>query len=324
MKGLLRSGLRVLRKIIGGNAFLEHFLKNLYITAKSTIEKKYIGPNFVVFWSGSQKTKRLGIYVKGSCDLVSIFSCQPFIHNVLHGTCCILREGAVWDSRSDFLLQTLQHFPQEWLEPVSKKLKLPHEYFKQSQLFKKSMAVSWCNDLEEFPKDVIFLSIGPDVIRTLYKHREHGFLVDPGGWWFNQSMNNVLSDLSVASWFRENFVNIGRISVDGFIENFTKIIQLLKNHTDAHILMLNALSVEPGNPTYNYQFVKNLLAVRAREFNLALVELSRKFDISIVDVDCVLKKAGINNQVDYAHFPPELYPFVAKEAFRIMMDLEVV
>lgn len=323
MESLLRSGLRFLRKITGENPYIERFLKKLYRTIKSTIEKKYIGPNFVVFWSGSQKKNRIGLYIKGSCDLVSIFSCQPLILDVLNGTCSILREGAVWDSRSDFLLQTLQHFPQEWLEPVTKKLKLPDDYFKQSQLFKKSMTVSWPHDLEELPKDVIIMSIGPDVIRTLYRHREHGFLVDPGGWWFNQSMNAVLSDLSVAAWFRENFVNVGRISIDGFIENFTKIIQLLKNNTDAHILMFNALTVEPGNLTYNYQFVKNLLVVRAREFNLALVELSRKLDFSIVDVDCVLKKAGINNQVDYAHFPPELYPFVAKETFRIMRDLEV-
>lgn len=323
MESLLRSGLRVLRKIAGKNTYIERFLKRLYDTVKSTIEKKYVGPNFVVFWSGSQRKKRIGIYVKGSCDLVSIFSCQPFILDVLNGTCCILREGAVWDSRSDFLLQTLQYFPQEHLEPVTKKLKLPDDYFKQSQLFKKSMTITWLHDLEEFPKDVIIMSIGPDVIRTLYRHREHGFLVDPGGWWFNQSMNNVLSDLSVASWFRENFLNVGRISVDGFIENFTKIIQLLKNNTDAHILMFNTLTVEPGNPTYNYQFVRNSLVMRAREFNLALVELSSKLDFSIVDLDRVLKKAGINNQVDYAHFPAELYPLIAKEAFRIMRDLEI-
>jgi hypothetical protein len=320
MGQVLRSGLKIWRRFAGEETTLERFFRRQFHRVKSCIEKKYIGPNFVVFWSGSKENNRIGIYIKGSCDLLSIFSCQPMIHNVLDGTCCILREGAVWDSRSDFIVQSLQDMPKEWIAPVIKNLKLPDNYFSQNQMFKSSMVFPMISGTDEIKKKAIIMSIGPDVIRTLYQHKEHGFLVDPGGWWFNQSMSKVLSDLSVAAWFRKNFVNIGRIPVNEFIGNLTRIIGLLKENTGAHIIVFNVLTVEPGNLTHNYQFVKDSLVMRARKFNIALAELSGKLDFSILDVDRVLKKEGVNSQIDYAHFPPELYRSVAGEAFRIMGD----
>lgn len=322
METLLKSGMRVWRNFAGKDTAVKRFLKHQYKKIKSWSEEKYFGENFVIFWSGAHSGNHVGIYLKGSCDLVSIFSCQPLIQHVLNGTCCIIREGLASDSRSDLILQTLQNIPQTWLDPVIDRLKLSPDYF-TPLLFERNFIVDRIHRPMEFPKKVIFISIGPDIIRTLYKHRKHGFLVDPGGWWLNRSLDTVLADLSAVTWFKQTFTRIGKMSVNNFQENLAKIIKLLKKNTDAHIIVFNALTVEPNTLTHNYQFVKNSLSMRCREFNLALVELSRKLDFSILDVDRILKRAGTRCQMDVGHFPPEIYQPIAQEAFRMMRDLDI-
>ncbi len=324
MEKVLRSGLNAWRKIAGSETFMERLLKKLYRLLKSRIERKLVGPNFVYFWAGSKRSRRIGIYAKGSCDLLSLFSCQSLIQKEFDGACCILFEGAVWDSSTALTLQALQDLPQNFVAPVIEKLKLPKNYFGPGQFLKKTMAVQTALGEEEFGKDVIVMSAGPDLIRTLYRHREHGFLVDPGGWWFNQGMTKVLGELSTAAWFREHFENVGRIGVDEFAGNLAKIIALLKERTDAHILVYNVLTIEPGSQVHDYRLIKNSVTRRAREFNLSLIDLSRQLDIAIVDVDRALKRDGVSGQVDYAHFPPSLYPSVAKEVFRVLRELEVL
>jgi len=319
MQALLRSGARLWRSLAGEDTRLERVLRRRRRALRSALERKHVGENFVLFWSRPRGTDRVGIYIKGSCDLVSVFSCQPMIHPVLNGTCCILREGFVADSRSDLLLQTLRGLPGDWVQPVVDRLKLPADYF-QPRLFAPSMTVPGLHRAEEFPKTVILLSIGADVLRTVYQHREHGFLVDPGGWWQANTVTAALTDLSTARWFRENFVSVGRISLDAFRDNFARIIKLLKQSASPHILVFNALTVEPGSLTHTYQLVKEPLGIRHREFNLALVELSRELDFSIVDMDRILKWAGVGSQVDFAHFPPDRYEPVAREVFRILAD----
>ncbi len=328
LEGVLRSGVAVWRKIGGEDTAVERVLKRQYKAIRSRIEKRYNGRSFVLFWSGAGERNRIGIYLKGSCDLLSIIYSHPTIDQIGGGKpggdyrICIAREGLVSDARSDVILQTLQTLPQEWVDPVIEKFKLPADYF-QPKLFEKSFSVTGIHGPEQFPKKVVVLSIAADTTRVLYRHKEHGFIVDPGGWWFNRSMDTVLIDISVATWFKENFASIGRISVDSFIENFTKIIKLIKENTGAHVLVFNTFTVDPGNLTHNYQFVKNSPSMRRREFNLALVELSRKIDFSIVDVDRVLKKAGFGPQQDFAHFPTDRYEAIAQETFRIMRDLGV-
>lgn len=324
MEALLRYGLRLWRRIAGEQTPAELALRRRYRYLKGRLQKKHVGPNFVTFWSAARQSRRVGIYAKGSCDLLSLFSCQPLIAPALRGSCCILLEGAVWDSTSSLILQGLQSFPEEVLAPVIGKLKLPPGYFHQGQMFERTMRVLTPEGVEEFPKRAVVMSVGPDLVRTLYRHREHRFLVDPGGWWFNQGLSSVLGDLSVARWFRAEFENVGRISVEAFAQNFERIVVLLRERTGARVLVYNALTVEPGSRQHNYQLVKGSIARRAREFDLCLVELSRKLDVAIVDIDRALKREGVSGQVDYAHFPPPLYPAVAREAFRVMREVQAL
>ncbi|MCT7989004.1 SGNH/GDSL hydrolase family protein [Laspinema olomoucense] len=284
---------------------------------------EYVGDRHVVFSGGELRDRRIGIYLEGGCDIRSLFYCVPMIQPILNGTCCITRnQMAIDKTRSDVLLQTLQNYPSELLAPTIEKLKLSPDYF-QIKLFDPTFTVEGATGSEEFPKTAIIMSVGADVIRTVYRHRTHGFLVDPGGYWLNQSMDTVLKDLSVATWFKRNFVSVGQISVEEFMDNFTQIIQLIRQRTEAHILVFNILSLQSGEQIHNYQFVKNSQSMRRREFNLALVELSRKLNFSIVDLDRILRKAGIEEMYDFAHFPNELNLPIAREVFRIMQELEI-
>ncbi|WP_333299216.1 AMP-binding protein [Microcoleus sp. AT13-A6] len=278
--------------------------------------------NHIIFWSGSHPENKIGIYILGGCDLPSVFSCVPLIKPILKGTCCILKEGQIEKSRSDILLQNLKDRPQDLLAPVLEKFYLPGNFF-DNQLFSPSFGVSNGSNFEEFPKQVVILSIAPDVARVVYQHREHGFLIDPSGWWNNQRMDLMLRDLSSANWFRKHFVSLGRMTLETFIENFTQLINQIKQARNVHILVFNTLTIEPGNITHNYQFVKRPESLRRREFNIALVELSRKLNFWIVDIDKILKQTRTKNMVDFAHFPVELYQPIGQEVFRILEELEI-
>ena len=318
-KVVLRSARKLWQATVGPDTAVERFLRWRY---SAMILRTRGAPRYVLFSSGSKQNHQIGIFVRGGCDLPAVFACEPSIRRVLNGTCCIMKEGTIADSRSDFLLQAYRGLPQEWIEPVIKKLKLRDDHF-QTHLFKKNMILPGRNGLGEFPKSVVILSIGSDLIRTLYRHREHGFLFDPGSLWLDQNLDGVLNNLPMADWLHKNFVSIGKISVDSFVENFTEIVRLVRTTTAAPILVFNNLTVEPGSLVHNFQFMKTQPAARRMIFNIALAELSRDLDFYIVDIDRVLKRAGVNTMVDFAHFPAELYPPVAQEAFEIMQDLRV-
>jgi hypothetical protein len=293
------------------------------VATTPSLGQKQIGENFVLLGSRSRTDRRIGLYAKGSCDLNSIFACAPLIEERLEGTCCILKDGLVADSRSDMHLQTLQALPRDATRQVVRRFRLAEDYFRPV-LFEPTFTVPTADGPQEFPKSVILLSIAPDVVRNGYRHKEYGLIVDPGGSWLNQSLDTVLADLSMVASFRESFVPIGKISLDDFAANFTKLIALLKDRTGAHVLVYNTLTVEPGSRIHNLQLVKNFPPQRRREFVVALAELSRALDFSIVDVDRISKRFGIQAQVDFGHLPAELSLLIAREVVRIIRDLGVL
>jgi hypothetical protein len=219
-------------------------------------------------------------------------------------------------------LQTLQNLPPEWTAEAIEKLHLGNDYF-QPRLFENTLVVPGHEDLGEFPKTVVIISIGSDSGgRRLYRHREHGFLVDPGGGWL-KSLDSTLNDLTAVTWFRKYFESVGLISLDAFVENFTKVIQTLRAKTTKHVLVFNTLTLEPGSTAHNYQFVKHSDTMRWRRFNLALTELSRQLDFPIVDLDRIVRRYGMRGQRSAAHFPPQVDLLIAREAFRIINELGV-
>ena len=322
VEALLKSGLKLWRRFAGEDTRVERVLRRQYKSVRSRIDKEVVGENYLLFWTRSGEQKRVGIYIQGACHLRTIFSCKEMIRKVFGGTCCIVIDGEIAGSRSDFILQTLSDRPRGSLDEVVEKLKIPAQYFRP-RVFERTFSVPGLSGDEEFRKTVVFFTTGPDLVRSLYRHRETGILVDPGGWWLNQPMERVLGDLDAVAWFRKNFESIGRIGVQEFASNYEKIITLVRERASAHVVIFNVPTVEPGKLVHNYQFVRDPLVRRTREFNVALAELSRKLDFPIVDLDRILKRAGIGGQKDFAHFPVQLAPVIAEEVFAAMSDLRV-
>jgi hypothetical protein len=224
--------------------------------------------------------------------------------------------------RSDQELQTLRPLPAELVQPVMEKFRLHEDYFRPT-LFQKTFAVPGPDGPEEFPKRLLVLSGGADIGgRKLYRHRKHGYVVDPGGAWL-RSMNQTLEDLASVQWFRQEFEAIGLISVEEFANNFTRIIQTLRQEVGAPIMVVNIPTLEMERPTHNYQFEQNIDSMRRLEFNIALLELSRQLDFAVVDADRIVRRAGSRGQISIAHYTPKVNLLIAREMFRIMKGLNV-
>jgi hypothetical protein len=281
------------------------------------------GKRTVLLRRGAESPIR-GIYLRGACDVPSLFTLAPMVVDHLEGSLCIHFSGhGVSGARSDLLLQTHAGVPEEFAEEVNTKLGLARSTF-QPTLFEPRFTVKDLpGDPATFPKTVVVLSVLPDLSRTVYRHREAGYLVDPGAAWLN-NMNAALQDLSFVRWFSEHFERLGRISVDEFAQNYRRLIPLIRHETQASVLVLNSLEIEPFDPTYDYSDRGIEHATRRRRFNIALNELSGELGFHVVDVDRVLKTQGVDRQVDFSHFPVDRMRGVAEDALRILRELEVV
>ena len=108
------------------------------------------------------------------------------------------------------------------------------------------------------------------------------------------------------------------------MRNFETRIGYFKGTLGARVILYNSLSVEPGDQTYNYQLVRNSQTIRRRKFNHGLVELSRRLNFSIIDIDRILKQEGVREQVGFAHWPIERFETIAAEVVRILKENEVL
>jgi hypothetical protein len=295
------------------------------------------GGTFLYLAEKAAPDPRVGIFMKGGCDLLSLFVMEPLIAERLHGTCCIFSHGlGISDARPDILLQTRQNLPEGVVRDVlapsdgssngdyvaAGALELPLDYFRPV-VFEPTFRVPGHEDLGEFPKTLIALSVGPAAVRSVYRHRTHGYVVDPGGFWLNESMEKFLTDPARAKWFKDNFESRGRMSVSEFYESFGEVVRLVKRDTGAQVLVFNTLVIDPGDPVHNYQFTRNNQTLRRRELDVALRDLSREHDFYILDVDKLLKLTDVHKRIEFAHFPAEYKKPIAFEAYRILTELEV-
>ena len=325
--------LKTWRSVFGEGTKLEGWVRDRYLTSVRNEVKKDSGPGWVqystnravvVSESDDFPEPHRGILLRGGCDMPSAFTAAPLIAKDIKGTVAIFRQiGGTGGHRSDQILQTLEDLDPEIVRETQEKLKLNSHYFTPT-FFDPTFRIPNLPQAGEFPKDVIVLGIGSDEVRQIYRHREHGFVVDPGGWWLNQDLNNVLDDLSAVEWFRTKFKRVGRMSLDDFRKNNARLVTETRERVGAHIVYYNTMVVDPANPTHNYQLVKAAHNVRRREFTIALAELSQDLGFSIVDVDRILKLTGAEEQVDFAHFPVDRMMPIGAELHRILRSLGTV
>ncbi len=112
------------------------------------------------------------------------------------------------------------------------------------------------------------------------------------------------------------------IEVEEFKAGFMRLIKRLKERLDAHVIAYNCSSVDPEDHCYNYRGIAGTLALRVQRFNLALMEISIREGISIVDVDRIIAHLGGENHVTFAlSYSTEAHQAIAREFLRILEEI---
>lgn len=328
MEAALVRAARLWRAVAGESTGLERFLKRRYRTAvrveRGANATQYLNNNAALVVSKKEPENKRGIYMKGGCDLPSLFLAAPMImDSITDGSIAMSRPPiSVGSSHTSQILQTLDGISRETVEETCRRLQIKPSFF-QPGVFDPTFIPDSMNEFGAFPKNVVVLSIGSDLTRSLHRHREHGFLVDIGGWWLNQSLEKAIDDVDTIRWFKQTFEPVGRVSIPDFQSNMRRIARHLRDELSAELIVFNTLVVEPGKHVHNFQLLTEEHETRKREFNIALAELSGQLGFHVLDIDQVLKRQGVLEQVDFAHFPVEGKMPVAREGFRILKELEV-
>ncbi len=303
MAGIGKQAVRVMRKGLGTNSVVERQLRAAANRRRLKSRGFMIRTDACVI-DGSLE-RRFGVYAYGGCDLDAIVPAGRSLRNEAPGLTAIVHVGDIAIGRSDFILQGLESPPApEHVAEVTDVLGLGPEHFAPT-LFEPVFRVPDHEHLGEFAKNVVVLSIAPDMVRTMYRHREHGYLLDPGGFWLGSDLQKVLGDLDKVKWFAANFKKIGRIGVAESLANFERIITLLRTQVGAEVIVANALVVDPGITTFDYRLSHSPHTSRRREFVLGLVELSRSLEFPILDIDTLTKRDGVTGMGDFVHYTAE-------------------
>jgi hypothetical protein len=166
----------------------------------------------------------------------------------------------------------------------------------------------------EAKADAIVLSIQPDIATALVRHKRDGFLIYP-----SEAEHWSAAD---KQWLKSEFEPAEELDVAKSMENLTTIIGKIRKHTDAPILVYNVSPMTPGEEIHCYQGFGETYSTRIRRFNLALVELSEKTGVSIIDVDSVLARKGTDTlKLDTIHLTADGYRLVAEEVVRVLEDV---
>lgn len=318
---LKRRSLRRVRQWLGRGSSVEHGLRSARNAVKFRLGKDIARRDFYAFRNPGEE--RFGIYAMGGCDVLTTVKAGPRLAKSLPGTGCISAIGKAPQARTDVILQTLDPPPPELTADVVERLSLDPEYF-SPRLFEPTFSVPHQFGLGSFPKNVVVLSMATDVGRTVYRHREHGYLVDPGGWWLTTDMQSVLSDLSAVKWFAATFKKAGRIRIEDSMANYERIVTEVRNRTGAFVVMMNALVVDPGMAAMDYNLASSPNRVRRREFAIAMAELGRKLEFPVLDVDRLAKQEGISGQADFVHYTMDQKRLIAAELIAILREHEII
>lgn len=329
-RSVVTRGAKLWRSIAGEGTTFERFMRRRLLKLDRKTEVTKVGSSTIHAQSNAmviQATKsgpKKGIYMVGGCDLPPLFLASPKMAAALDSGTVAIDRPTAWlgSATSGQLLQTFDGVPMEVKREMSQRLKLSRNFF-TGAFFEPTFTPSRLEEFGEFPKDLVVMSIGSDLVRSLHRHREYGFLVDLGGWWLNQSLEKAVKDMDTLKWFKSTFEQVGRVPLEDYVNNLESIVDRIHGEVGAKVLILNTLVVDPLKREHNFQLHNQEHVTRKREFNVALAELSAKKGFSIVDVDRTLKGYGVEEATDFAHFPVESKQPVADEAFRIMQELEI-
>ena len=250
-------------------------------------------------------------FIKGNVDIHdSLHSCRVGGEVVWNGINEILRvnhphitarmKHETW-TRSDATLQATGTVPESVL---SRKLDFGSH----------PATTQFSRALIETKADVIVLSIQADITNHLMRHKSDGFLLftsDAVGW-----------SAEDKQWLKSDFQRVNDLDVAESMANLTLIIEKIREHSEAPILIYNVSPINPGEMIHCHQGLGESYSTRIKRFNLGLVELSEKTGVSIIDIDRVLARKGADAlKLDMMHLTPEGNKLVAEEVVRVLADL---
>lgn len=162
--------------------------------------------------------------------------------------------------------------------------------------------------------DVIILSIQPDLTNEMARHRRDGYLFSPSGW-----QEWPTTDLC---WLREEFEKSDMLDVQSSMANFATIVDRVRARSPKPILVYNLSSALPGDTVHCHEGLEETFATRIRRFNLALVDLSKRTGISVIDVDRIVAGAGADRmKLDALHLSEDGCRLVAYEVVRVLAEI---
>jgi hypothetical protein len=168
----------------------------------------------------------------------------------------------------------------------------------------------FATQMNDEANDVVVLSLQPDVMNSLARRRGDGHLLLAEG----------VSRWSEADrrWLAEHYEPAGLLTPEQSMEHLRRVIERL-HETVAHVLVYTMSPIVPGERTHSHIGMDETLSWRIRRFNLALIDLSRQVEFSIVDVDTLLARHGADRlKVDAVHISAEGCRIVAEEVVAIL------
>lgn len=315
-----RRGLKAVRRLLGQKSSLELQSRSMMNLARYRSGKPIIRSGlFAVHNGGGEKFGILGV---GACDVQSVLAAGPSLGRMHSGPLCIYSGTPTSQVRSDLILQTLDPPPREATREVIERLNLQPDYFAPTA-FEPGFTPRNQAGIGSFPTKVVVLSVSTDAGRSIYRHREHGFKVDPGGWWLDDK-DDALDDLERARWFGTTFKKLGRINVDESMDNYRRLITAFRERLGAFVVLLNVLTVDPGKVALDYQHANSPNRLRRREFVLALADLAREMDFPVLDIDRLTKEVGISAQADFVHYTAEQRQLIGAEFAKVIVEAGLI
>ena len=177
-----------------------------------------------------------------------------------------------------------------------------------------SAASQFSDALFRTEADAIVLSIQPDLFFPLLRHRDDGFLLFPSEWRAWRAEDRA--------WLRAAFVEEPLLDAETSMANLETVIARLRQRSAAPILVYNVSSVIPGESLHAHDGLDEPFSARIRRFNLALVGLSQRTGVSIIDVDRIVARGGADRlKLDVTHLTAEGCEAVTHEVVRVLDDL---
>jgi hypothetical protein len=254
---------------------------------------------------------RLNLFVKGNLDVRdTLHSLRIGGRVVWNGVNAVVRERHPdWSirvqhetsSRSDAMLEAGGAIPPELAARALELGPRPLESQFSTAFFDSSA-------------DAVVLTLQPDLMTAMWRHRRDGYLFYPETWWTWPQADQA--------WLSAEFDPVEPLDYDAAMRALAAVVARRQARSAAPILIYNVSAAVPGELIHAHQGLEDILSTRIRRFNLGLIELSQKTGVSIIDVDTILARAGADRlKLDALHLNAEGCRLVAETVVQVLDEL---